>query len=51
LFPGFRHFVPWSVRGDGGGGTVACDWLVGGGYSTPIDARVEKCKNCDNVSA
>jgi len=29
LFPGFRHFVPWSVRGDGGGGTVACDWLVG----------------------
>ena len=31
LFSGFRHLVPWSGRGDVGGGAVACDWLVGGG--------------------
>jgi len=31
LFSGFRHLVPWSGRGDGGGGAVACDWLERGG--------------------
>jgi len=35
LFSGFRHFVPWSRRGDDGGEAAACDRLLGGGYGTP----------------
>ena len=51
---GDRHVVPrycspgsdTSFHGAGGAtavdGTVACRWLVGGGYSTSIDSRVKK---------
>jgi len=31
-----RHFVPYSGRGDGGGGAIACDWLVGSDHMSPI---------------
>ena len=46
---GVQTLRPIEGRGDGGGGAAACDWLVGGGYGTPIDARVAQCKNCHNL--
>jgi len=49
IVPWVQTHRPIEGRGDGGGGAAACDWLVGGGYGTPIDARVAQCKNCHNL--
>jgi len=49
IVPWVQTLRPIEGRGDGGGVAAACDWLVGGGYGTPIDARVAQCKNCHNL--
>ena len=36
MFCEFRHFVPYSGTGDGGGGAIACDWLVGSDHKSTI---------------